>query len=175
MAKILSYTHGAKARRRSIFNWAFAGILVGGFGAAYLAAHLMATGLVDPWAWTRVEPRETVTAQFAICAGSARYTCIVDGDTFWLRGEKIRIADIDTPEVFSPACSTERAFGQQATRRLQALLNQGEFDLVWNAPRTDRYGRSLMVVKRDGRSLGEVLVAENLARRWDGARRDWCA
>nr|MDX8317342.1 thermonuclease family protein [Agrobacterium rosae] len=34
---------------------------------------------------------------FSICGSGQRITCVVDGDTFWFRGEKIRIADIDTP------------------------------------------------------------------------------
>ena len=39
---------------------------------------------------------------------------------------------------------------------------------------TDRYGRQLRVVTRGGRSLGDVLVAEGLARPWEGSRRPWC-
>ncbi len=31
-----------------------------------------------------------------------RRTCVVDGDTIWLEGVKIRIADIDTPEISQP-------------------------------------------------------------------------
>jgi endonuclease YncB( thermonuclease family) len=38
----------------------------------------------------------------------------------------------------------------------------------------DRYGRKLRVVQRDGRSIADTLIAEGLARRWDGARRSWC-
>jgi len=115
------------------------------------------------------------TAKFANCAGRVQAFCVVDGDTIRFEGEKIRIADIDTPEVFSPKCAPEAALGRQATLRMQELLNQGEVTLVRFGSRdVDRYGRKLRVVKRDGRSLGEILVAEGLARRWDGARRSWC-
>ena len=38
----------------------------------------------------------------------------------------------------------------------------------------DQYGRKLRMVTRDGRSIGEVLVGEGLARRWEGSRRSWC-
>ncbi len=38
----------------------------------------------------------------------------------------------------------------------------------------DRYGRSLMLVTRDGASLGAVLVREGLAEQWGGPRRAWC-
>jgi endonuclease YncB( thermonuclease family) len=39
----------------------------------------------------------------------------------------------------------------------------------------DRYGRKLRIVTRGGRSLGDVLVAEGLARTWTGRREPWCA
>jgi endonuclease YncB( thermonuclease family) len=115
-------------------------------------------------------------AFFPICAGSRRVTCVVDGDTIWYRGEKIRVADIDTPEVFSPACPRERAAGERATRRLQELLNAGAFSLeaAPGAASRDRYGRALRIVTRDGESLGQMLVREGLAEEWGGARREWC-
>src|SRR3546814_3267065 len=49
---------------------------------------------------------ETSSPRFELC-GMTRRTCVVDGDTFWLEGEKIRIADIDTPEISEPQCDTE--------------------------------------------------------------------
>jgi endonuclease YncB( thermonuclease family) len=105
-----------------------------------------------------------------------RVTCVVDGDTFWLRGTKIRIADIDTPEVSQPRCPQERALGQRATERMRQLLNAGRFGLAVPADgRTrDRYGRELRIVTRGGQSLGAVLVREGLAARWGGTRKAWC-
>ena len=47
---------------------------------------------------------------------------MVDGDTIWLQGTKIRIADIDTPETHQPRCASEKALGDKATQRLQQLL-----------------------------------------------------
>jgi endonuclease YncB( thermonuclease family) len=122
---------------------------------------------------------ETVTgsadAHFVNCAGQSKSFCVVDGDTIRFEGEKIRIADIDTPEVFSPKCASEAELGREATRRMQALLNDGPVSLVRIGSRDqDRYGRKLRIVQRDGQSLGDILVAEGLARRWDGARRSWC-
>jgi len=46
-------------------------------------------------------------ARFRPCDGERRFTCVVDGDTIWLEGTKIRIADIDVPEMFSPGCAAE--------------------------------------------------------------------
>ena len=112
---------------------------------------------------------------FRLCAGRSQLNCVVDGDTIWHGGVKIRIADIDTPEVFSPKCPSEAALGRQATERLLELINAGPFEVVPSGSRdADRYGRKLRILERHGHSLGDTLVAEGLARRWDGARRSWC-
>lgn len=116
----------------------------------------------------------TVSARFVACAGQARSFCVVDGDTLRVDGQKVRIADIDTPEVFSPQCPSERALGDRATRRLTELLNAGPFELGGYERDEDVYGRKLRILRRDGQSLGAILVAEGLARRWDGARHGWC-
>jgi micrococcal nuclease len=112
---------------------------------------------------------------FALCHVGGGTNCVVDGDTFWMDGQKIRIADIDTPETHPPRCPEEATLGAQATQRLQALLNAGPVTLESIERDTDKYGRALRIVTRDGQSLGAVLVAEGLARSWDGARHPWCA
>ena len=118
---------------------------------------------------------ETASARFDLCTGQARQTCVVDGDTFWLKGRKIRIADIDTPEISEPKCVAERELGMEATYRLRDLLNAGPFELRQIPGRnTDQYGRELRVVLRNGRSLGDQLVREGLARTWTGRREPWC-
>ena len=113
-------------------------------------------------------------ALFALCAEGPRSTCVVDGDTFWLAGEKIRIADINAPETHGAACASERQRGEAATRRLIVLLNQGQFVLEPGQRDRDRYGRLLRTVTRRGRSIGAQLVSEGLAEPWRGRRSDWC-
>ncbi|WP_417618914.1 thermonuclease family protein [Parasphingorhabdus sp.] len=113
-------------------------------------------------------------ASFGICFGPDRYTCVVDGDTIWFEGRKIRIADINTPEISKPGCAAEERLGQKAKTRLLTLLNEGSFSLQSIDRDQDQYGRDLRIITRDGESLGEVLVAEGLAERWQGYRRNWC-
>lgn len=109
-----------------------------------------------------------------LCGPGKRINCVVDGDTFWLRGEKVRIADVDTPEISQPSCESELQRGVAARDRLLVLLNEGPFELVVSGRSVDRNGRKLRIVVRNGRSLGDQLVAEGLARTWDGKRRTWC-
>lgn len=99
---------------------------------------------------------------------------IVDGDTFWAGGAKVRIADIDTPEQRA-RCPREAALAARATARLGQLLAAGPFEMEpVGSQDEDRYGRKLRVVTRGGRSLGDQLVAEGLARTWTGRREPWC-
>ncbi len=118
------------------------------------------------------KPSKSISRNFQICGAGKRRNCIVDGDTFWYQGEKIRIADIDTPEISKPGCAGEKRRGAQATRRLQDLLNSGSFEMSGSG--TDRYGRSLRTVHRGSRSLGDTLVGEGLAHTWKGHKESWC-
>lgn len=121
-----------------------------------------------------VSGAELVEAKFRPCGSAARINCIVDGDTFWLSGTKIRIADINTPETSSPQCAAEARLGRTAKLRLQSLLNSGPFELRRGMRDEDRYGRKLRTVHRNGQSLGATLVAEGLAHEWRGRRQSWC-
>jgi endonuclease YncB( thermonuclease family) len=118
--------------------------------------------------------RDALSARFALCHSGGGNNCVVDGDTFWFAGEKYRVADIDTPETHPARCAEEAALGEAATGRLRDWLNAGAFTLESIGRDTDRYGRKLRVVTRDGASAGSALVAEGLARPWEGRRRPWC-
>lgn len=109
-----------------------------------------------------------------------RHHCVHDGDTVWWQGEKIRIADIDAPEI-KGRCRRESRLALQSRDRLAALINAGQGIRIRRQSK-DRYGRTLarMMVRdyssdtRKMVSLGEVLIAEGLASRWP-KRRNWCA
>lgn len=110
----------------------------------------------------------------AISVAHPSGVAVIDGDTFRLNGVKIRIADIDTPEV-NGRCASETALAAEATQRMGELLAQGPFQLHPVERDEDRYGRKLRVVTRGGRSLGDQLVSEGLARTWTARREPWCA
>lgn len=95
-----------------------------------------------------------------------RVTCVVDGDTVWINREKIRLLDIDAPEM-NGKCAAEIALARRAKARLIVLL--GERRITIERDGKDRYGRTLA---RLG-DVGTQLVREGLARRW-GDRRGWC-
>lgn len=127
--------------------------------------------------WPVLAPakQDTSSTQFGFCHVGGGVNCVVDGDTFWFNGERIRVADIDTPETHPPRCAAEAELGDRATQRLHELLNAGPFSLEAPLFRDeDKYERKLRVVTRNGESLGSQLVEEGLARQWTGSRQPWC-
>lgn len=159
------------AKRRRSFKSAILGIAVftGIFGAG-----LAVTTLPLSAGFTNEDQSNSYRHPFDIC-GAVRHTCIVDGDTIWLEGVKIRIADIDTPEISKPRCDSEYARGIEARDRLRTLLDDRPFQMLSIGSRDeDRYGRKLRVIVQDGRSVGDLLVSEGLARTWSGRREPWC-
>lgn len=141
---------------------------------------------VDPYAEARrsrakLEAQEDAPPPVEAASGSTAAETVtggyrvIDGDTFDHDGARIRIADIDTPEV-QGRCPEETALAARATRRLRVLLAQGPFELheLPGGRERDQYGRELRIVTRGGQSLGDVLVAEGLARTWTGRREPWC-
>lgn len=171
----LKKQHGKQRRKEWILGLGAFSIVFAGGMLALNWPTLSSTSLAS----SELTPKfslvaETSSPRFELC-GMVRRTCVVDGDTFWLDGEKIRIADIDTPEINEPKCDAEYQLGMKATHRLRDLLNEGAFEVrpIGNRDE-DRFGRKLRVVVRGGRSLGDQLVSEGLARTWTGRREPWC-
>jgi endonuclease YncB( thermonuclease family) len=114
-----------------------------------------------------------------ICSGENRaarkVTCVVDGDTIWQNGVKMRLLDIDTPEAFEAQCDRERDLGEKAKLRLQSLMwkgyrlaDSGEKD------RTSDHRNLVRIILPDGRDAGKVLLREGLAQPWPNRGNIWC-
>lgn len=106
-----------------------------------------------------------------ILALSLALCTVTDGDTIRCGDERIRLVNIDAPELSQPKCSYERDLAIRARDRLAELLS-GDFEIERTG--RDRYGRTLARVTVNGVDVGEVLVSEQLSRTWEGRRRIWC-
>src|SRR5437868_6014941 len=83
-------------------------------------------GLLLGLAATRLEwPLPTEGGSLPMDASAVR---VIDGDTFAYAGTRVRIADIDTPELHG-RCAYETELATRATERLEALLAEGSFEL----------------------------------------------
>ncbi len=130
---------------------------------AILAVAAAAAGGTALWDRTDMSPREFPPGE---CHA-------VDGDTIDCGGRRVRIANIDAPELHG-ACPAEI---QAAERAKLAALIAMETATVRVVPEKgrDKYGRTLARVAIDGRDLGDTLVSQNLARPYaGGARKGWC-
>lgn len=89
-----------------------------------------------------------------------RFTCVVDGDTLWYQGTKIRLLGIDAPEI-EGRCANERHLARAATLELTRLLGTGLTRIAYDGP--DRYGRTLARLwVREG-EVGPAMLAAGLA------------
>jgi micrococcal nuclease len=116
-----------------------------------------------------------VRASFGYCATGGGSNCVVDGDTFRIGGEKVRIAGIDAPETHPSRCAEEARLGNAATERLHALLNSGAVTMTSIDRDRDVYGRLLRNVAVNGADVGEAMVEAGVAREYGGGRRPWCS
>ena len=152
-------------------------VLAGVLAIAWAGADPM---LIDPPGFLSSDP-ERISEHFSRCGPGRSHACVIDGDTFKLGQRKVRIIGIDAPETHPANCPEEARLGEQATAKLQELLNQGPFELV--APvygKQDRYGRDLRSVRRtfpDGKtqSIADDMRDGGLAYRYlGGYKPGWC-
>lgn len=111
---------------------------------------------------------------------------VIDGDTVdvdidlgfqvWIRGERVRIMGIDTPESRT-SDKTEKVFGLASKARLKELLH-GEVILKTEVSKAGedmkgKFGRILGdFILEDGRKATEVLIEEGHAVLYHGQNKD---
>lgn len=132
---------------------------------------MLGMAFLGQWLFTPVP--SGALAPFCYGAADRAAFCVVDGDTFWIAGEKIRIENIDAPESHQPACDAERDLAARATLHLRRLLGEPS-SLAIVRSRPDGLGRTLARVVANGRDAGEAMIAEGVAVPWAGKRHDWC-
>lgn len=123
---------------------------------------------------SKSESASLLTKQFL----SKNSLYVVDGDTIHYNGEKIRIANIDTPEISGARCDSELKRGLEAKAALKQLIDGRQLVIKRGDPDTgrmvDQYGRTLALVSTGGRDLGTMLIQQQHARPWTGRRMPWC-
>ena len=136
--------------------------------------------LIEPPSFLQTDP-EQVSQSFTRGGVGRSYGCVIDGDTFKLGQRRIRIIGIDAPETHPPRCAEEARLGEQATVKLQQLLNERPFEMVGRiGDMKDRYGRDLRVIRRmlpggGYENMADEMRASGLAHRYFGGfKTGWC-
>src|SRR6516165_7976043 len=96
---------------------------------------------------------------------------IIDGDTIQIYHQhpNIRLVGFNAPETRNAACQAEADLGTKATRRLRELVRAGRLDFEYvrcSCPDTTRscnWERDCGILKSNGRDVGAILIAEELA------------
>jgi endonuclease YncB( thermonuclease family) len=116
---------------------------------------------------------------------------VVDGDTIDVDGKRIRLIDFDAPELGGHAhCGLERMLAARAASRLRQIIKTGDdIDLQivecscrpgTEGTRACNWGRACGYLTVDGHDVGDILIAENLARPYVCGRyscpkrKSWC-
>jgi endonuclease YncB( thermonuclease family) len=108
---------------------------------------------------------------------------VFDGDTFSARVNlengaattvRVRIRNIDAPEIHGE-CEYETNLADMAKRRLAEIIPKGT-DVALSKIKDDKYlGRIDALVGLDGSDVGDIMVKEKLARKYNGGKRaSWC-
>lgn len=154
-----------KRRRAWLGDWGRAS-LIGG-----VAACMLAGGVVI--AQTGRLPAFIHAVPASVSGDVCRQLSVHDGDTIRCGAERIRIENIDAPElVGSPKCEGYRrsyawcdfAKGYAARDALKAFLSRGQVRVERHG--LDKYGRTLARISVNGNDAGDFLVSEGLARPW---------
>jgi endonuclease YncB( thermonuclease family) len=125
--------------------------LLGGLTTTLLAASLMVTPAAAGQAPGVMLPAGNTT--------TARVTKIVDGDTIRTTKGTIRLVGIDTPE--RGRCNAAKATAK--TRKLVPVGSRVTLTRPKGNNNTDRYGRYLRYVSRNGIDVGGALIKAGLA------------
>lgn len=110
-----------------------------------------------------------ILAAAALCLSPT----VHDGDTIRCGRERVRIANIDAPELAnSPKCQDHRRSyalcdfraGEEARVSLMRLFSRGRVMITRLG--TDPYGRTLATISVNGVDAGDYLISQGLAKPW---------
>ena len=101
-----------------------------------------------------------------------------DGDTCYVtykgKNDKVRLLELDTPEISNPKCEQEYALGIDARNFVNNLISEGvsiKFKTEYNR---DFFGRILSYIIVDGVNVSKKMVSNGLGVRFDrGNKKDW--
>ena len=102
-----------------------------------------------------------------------------DGDTCYVtvdgKNNKIRLLELDTPEISKPKCDEELELGLKARDYINILIENASSIEFKTEYKEDYFGRILSYLIIDGEDVSAKLVSNNLGVVYDrNNKKDWC-
>ncbi len=102
-----------------------------------------------------------------------------DGDTCYVtfqgKKDKVRLLDLDTPEISNPKCEKEYILGIEARDYINQLISEGnriEFETKYNR---DFFDRILSYIIVDGKNVSKIMLNKEFGVEYDkDNKKDWC-
>ena len=103
-----------------------------------------------------------------------------DGDTCYVtidgQDTKIRLLELDTPEISKPKCDQELEWGIRARDFVNELIQRAKIIEFKTDYKLDYFGRTLSYLIIDGEDVSALLVKNNLGKVYKkGHKIDWCS
>lgn len=111
--------------------------------------------------------------RFGQCYNAGGPDCVIDGQTIYLSGQKLEIANMVAPKIQDAKCDDERTKGIDAAVHLADLLNSGKVTAGAAVSGPDGQPRTQVAV--DGRDVGRAMVDAGAARDPTAGSVDWCS
>jgi micrococcal nuclease len=116
-----------------------------------------------------------IVAVALILVASSTMPYVIDGDTLAFGHERVRIANLDAPEIGRNArCKLEQRRGEAARAFARALIRDSETVEIVDWQGVDRFGRIVASVLVDNRDFAETMIDAGHARVWRGRSSNWC-
>ena len=102
-----------------------------------------------------------------------------DGDTCYVtidgKNQKIRLLELDTPEISKPKCDAELELGLKARDFVNDLIKNAKTIEFKTDYELDYFGRILSYLIIDGKDVSALLVKNGLGVVYKkGHKMDWC-
>ena len=146
----------------------------GGVAGILLFAAVLAVGTVGISAATLFHSGapSAPPPRFGQCYNAGGPDCVLDGDTIYLAGEKVKIAGMETARIQGARCDDERSRGIDAALQLASLLNKGNVTL--GGTERDGDGQLRRTVEVDGQDVSSAMIGSGAAGQ-PGSDRNWCS
>ena len=102
-----------------------------------------------------------------------------DGDTCYVtvdgKNTKIRLLELDTPEISKPKCDQELQLGLKAREYINSLIMNASSIEFKTDYKKDYFGRILSYLIIDGEDVSTKIINNNLGVVYDkNNKQDWC-